>query len=334
MGIKELGSFLQQHCSEAIYDLKLKDKSGCRCAIDVSLFMYRFKYSCGENFLSKFIEQINRLKLNNITPIYVFDGTPPKEKIDTINERKDKKNDYKEQIKQLKEQKENNDISEEEKNVINTKIDKINKKLIYVTKENINQLKYLLEMLNIKYIHKETEADLINSKLCEEGYVDMVISEDMDHLTSGTKLLLRDFNINNNVVKCYDLKKILECLELTHEKWIDLCILFGCDYLKRIRGMGTNTSYKFIKNNIDKPIEELLCIIQETKKCTIPDNYIDEFKKARNIFLNKDTLLTSDDIDFNNLPFENQISNAENYLKTYTNLSEKKIKNRLQNIFK
>ena len=62
----------------------------------------------------------------------------------------------------------------------------------------------------------------------------------------------------------------------------------------------------------------------ETKKCTIPNNYIDEFKKARNIFLNKDTLLTSDDIDFNNLPFENQISNAENYLKTYTNLSEKK----------
>ena len=33
------------------------------------------------------------------------------------------------------------------------------------------------------------------------------------------------------------LKKFLECLELTHEKWIDLCILFGCDYLKRIRGM-------------------------------------------------------------------------------------------------
>ena len=334
MGIKELGSFLQQHCSEAIYDLKLKDKSGCKCAIDVSLFMYRFKYSCGENFLSKFIEQINRLKLNNITPIYVFDGTPPKEKIDTINERKDKKNDYKEQIKQLKETQENNDISEEQKNIIKTKIDKINKKLIYEKKENINQLKYLLDILNIKYIHKETEADLINSKLCEEGYVDMVISEDMDHLTSGTKLLLRDFNVNNNIVKCYDLKKILECLELTHEKWIDLCILFGCDYLKRIRGMGTNTSYKFIKNNIDKPIEELLSIIQQTKKCTIPENYIHEFNNAKKIFINKDTVLTSEDTNFNHLQFENQISNAENYLKTYTNLSEKKIKNRLQNIFK
>ena len=193
MGIKELGSFLQQNCPDAIYNVKLSDKKGCVCAIDVSLFMYKFKYSKGEDFLEKFIEQINRLKVNNITPIYVFDGLPPKEKTDTITERKDKKNEYKEQIKILKEQQTNVD-NETSSKTIEQEIEKINKKLIYVTKDNINQLKYMLDLLNIKYIHKDCEADLINSKLSSEGYVDMVISEDMDHLTNGTKYLIRDFN--------------------------------------------------------------------------------------------------------------------------------------------
>ena len=225
MGIKELGSFLQQHCSEAIYNVKLSDKKGSKCAIDVSLFMYKFKYSNGEMFLEKFIDQINRLKLNKITPIYVFDGLPPKEKINTINERKDKKNEYKEQIKCLKEQQVNM-IGDDNKKNIDDEIDKITKKLIYVTKENINQLKYMLDLLNIKYIHKDCEADLINSKLSSEGYVDMVISEVMDHLTSGTKLLMRDFNVNNNNVKCYDLEKIINILGLSNDKWIEMCILF------------------------------------------------------------------------------------------------------------
>ena len=61
----------------------------------------------------------------------------------------------------------------------------------------------------------------------------MVISEDMDHLTSGTKYLIRDFNIKNNIAKCYDLEKIKELLKINHDEFINLCILFGCDYLKK-----------------------------------------------------------------------------------------------------
>ena len=64
MGIKELGSFLQRECPEAIYNVKLSDRKGTKCAVDVSLFLYKFKYSNGENFLEKFIELINRFKIN------------------------------------------------------------------------------------------------------------------------------------------------------------------------------------------------------------------------------------------------------------------------------
>ena len=111
------------------------------------------------------------------------------------------------------------------------------------------------------------EADIVCSKLSSLGLVDFVISEDMDHLTSGTHILLRDFNNRNNYVTIYNLDKALNSLSLTHEKWIDLCILFGCDYVSRIRGLGYKTSYKFLSNNKDKTFEVLLSVIQESKKC-------------------------------------------------------------------
>ena len=70
MGIKELGSFLQKNCPDAIYDIKLSDKPNTYLTIDTSLFMYKFKYSNGENFLVKFVEMINRFKINKITPLF------------------------------------------------------------------------------------------------------------------------------------------------------------------------------------------------------------------------------------------------------------------------
>jgi flap endonuclease-1 len=334
MGIKELGSFLQRECPEAIYNLKLNERKGKKCAVDVSLFLYKFKYSLGENFLEKFIELINRFKINDITPIFVFDGCPPKEKIETINERKDKKNEYKELVKTLKEKQEHlgEDSTYEEKENINKEIDKLNRKIIYVTKENISQLKYMLDLLNIKYIHKQCEADLINSKLCSEGLVDMVISEDMDHLTSGTKYLMRDFNVNNNNVKCYDLEKIKEKLGLSKEKWIELCILFGCDYIKRIKGLGTVSSYKYIKQNQDKDIQEILNIIKKSKNLDIPENYLEDFNKAKSIFLNESINVDENDVK-TDCVFDNQKNNVIVYLKKYTKLSDRKIKNRVNNIF-
>ena len=65
---------------------------------------------------------------------------------------------------------------------------KYNKKLIYVRQEYIVNLKYFFDLCNIKYIQAEGEADNICSKLNEKGIVDMVLSDDMDLLVSGTKI--------------------------------------------------------------------------------------------------------------------------------------------------
>ena len=115
------------------------------------------------------------------------------------------------------------------------KLAKAKKKLIYITPENINELKYMLDLMNIKYIQADGEADNVCSKLNNNGVVDMVMSDDMDLLVSGTKILLRDYCLGHNKILVYDTAKIMETLELTYDQWVDFCILCGCDYSKRIR---------------------------------------------------------------------------------------------------
>lgn len=350
MGIKDLTSFINQKAPNAIQKRHLSDiKSNekMKIAIDTSLFMYKFKYSSGEKFLVKFLEQINRLAINNITPIYVFDGVPPSQKMKTIQQRKEKRDSYNQKINILNQKLDENSEHINDPNCINIdslkeanknlkdEINKLNKKTICITKENINQLKYFLDLLNIKYIHGNCEADLICSKLNQLNIVDMVLSDDMDHLTSGTKILIRDFHINNNQVTTYCLDTILSTLDITYDKWIEFCILCGCDYLKRIPKMGPNTSFKYIKDNQNIPFDEILEKIKQKKE--VPEKYLHKFNDAKKIFLNESQEVSNAINEFNTSKlglFDNQLSNIRTYLQKYTNLSNTKIENRLKNIYK
>ena len=159
LGIKDLTAFITQKAPNAIQKRSLgsicqNNSEKKKAAIDTSLYLYKFKYSSGENFLVRFLEQINRLAINNITPIYVFDGKPPTQKLNTIQNRKEKR-DYNQKITELTEQliliseninqnknlEEIQKLKETNKNLKN-EIYKLNRKSICITDENISQLKY------------------------------------------------------------------------------------------------------------------------------------------------------------------------------------------------
>jgi flap endonuclease-1 len=80
MGVKELNPYLRENVSAAIEEVSLEQFSGKRAAIDASIYLYKFLYK-NPRFLEGFFQQIFRLKTNGITPIYIFDGAPPPEKL-------------------------------------------------------------------------------------------------------------------------------------------------------------------------------------------------------------------------------------------------------------
>ena len=296
-------------------------------------YMYKYKYKAGDNFINEFLEQINRLKINNINPIYVFDGAPPVEKKPIIENRKERKNMYKERIKTISNELDKNKYTDLEGMALKQELHKIKKKLISITADDISRLQYFLNIMNIPYIKENTEADLVCSQLSNLNIVDFVISEDMDHLTSGTRFLLRDFNNKNNYVTLYSITDALNSLEISKDKWIEMCIFLGCDYLPRIRGFGYKSVFKMIKNNINISYKDIIILLNTTKKFNLPEKYLEKFEKAKTIFENTQPITFKEETLITPELFDNEIYVIRNYLSKYTQLSDKKINYRIKNIF-
>ena len=111
-----------------------------------------------------------------ITPIYIFDGKPPIEKKECIQERNKKANESKEKLSSATNQQERNQLE---------------KSSIRIKKEHIDDLKLLFNFMGVSYFHPEGEAEAFASELCRIGYVDAVVSEDMDTLAYGCPVLIR-----------------------------------------------------------------------------------------------------------------------------------------------
>ena len=242
MGIKDLNTFIKVNACDSIQEYHFFELKGKRVAIDVSIYFYKFLYR-NPNYLESFFIQAAKLMQYGITPIYVFDGAPPKEKAKEIEHRVEKKREMKKLVETLEQEVQNvvhnTETTEEEKTQkkveLEQKIKSTNKKIIQVKDEFIRNLKFMFDLMNIKYIQAQGEADIICSFLNKRGVVDMVMSDDMDLIVSGTQFLLREFNLNSNKIQYYNLAKILETLDITLVQWIDFCILCGCDYSKRVR---------------------------------------------------------------------------------------------------
>ena len=127
---------------------------------------------------------------------------------------------------------------------------------MYVNKTVIDKTKVLFDLMGITYVNADCEAEHYCSKLCRLDLVDGVVSEDMDTIACGSKLVIRNFTNKDDYVDCYNLDNILYDLELNYKSFVDLCILLGNDYNHRPRNLTPDDIYELVKDN--KSIENLL----------------------------------------------------------------------------
>lgn len=306
MGIKSLSTILNQYCKCGIKNVTLETFRGKVIAIDTSIFLYKFTYNTSD-YLEGFTRQILRLLKNGIIPLYVFDGKPPKEKKEILNDRKDKRNllvKKKKLIESILENKEFDEtgmekyleeLKDKSLETLKDEIAKIKRKIIYITGDDINKTKKLFELFGVPYLEADGEAETFCSVLSKKGYISGCITEDTDYLASGGDNFIRNFNSNNNNIVLCKLNEILSELEVTYEQFLDICILCGCDYTTKITGIGAIKAYKFIKkyNNIETVIEKLST--KTTYK--VQDNF--DFCNARKLLKCEDTFDLSN-IDKNN----------------------------------
>lgn len=117
----------------------------------------------------------------------------------------------------------------------------------------------------IPVITPKGEAERFCAALNREGLCDAVYSTDYDTLTHGGKILIYDDEIGydkktgkrERFFKVINLEEVLSCLEYTHEKFVELCIMAGCDYNNNVRGYGIMKAKRLLDETDDGKIESV-----------------------------------------------------------------------------
>ena len=230
MGIRHLNAFLKNSCTKGITDIHLEDLSGNTIAIDASIYMYQ--YEMDNKLIESMTTLIDTLNNYNVDPIFVFDGKPPMEKIDIINERKEKRKqasiDCKELVVRLKDE----NLDSDTKTLLENEYERLKRTSVFINKDKIAKVKSLFDSRNVKYYNAPSEADEMCAQLVLSGYCWGCMSDDMDMFVYGCKNVIRNVNIYDQVATLYNLPEILDCLGITYENFKRICIISGTDYNK------------------------------------------------------------------------------------------------------
>ena len=278
MGIKCLLKFINEfpELIQQVDNSKYKFK---RIAIDISILIYKIIISVrnsgadytnqqGEvtsHILGLFNKTIELLKLN-IIPVYVFDGKPPNIKSKILENRK--------QIRKKALEKLEYATTEEDKI-------KYLKRSSSISKEQWDQCKELLELMGIPYINAPEEADSQCAYLAKNGFVEGVLTEDMDILTFGSTKIIRNLTSHKVPTTEIVLDNLLNHLDLNQEEFIDFCILLGCDYCNGISEYKPNIIYEYFSKN--KSIEKT---IKAMKNHNMNISNEIQYKDTKKYFLN------------------------------------------------
>ena len=252
-------------------DIDFADLNDKEIAIDAMNTLYQFlsiirqrdgtplKDSSGNitsHLSGLFYRNINLLE-NNIRPVYVFDGDAPDLKEKETTKRRKKREEAKKEWKKLKDE---GKISEAYSKA--TQSSKL-------TSDMIKESKELLDAMGIPYVQASSEGEAQAAFMATNGDVYAVGSQDWDCLLFGADKMVKNLTTRKKrktsgggrkevSTELIELDKVLEDLEISHEKLVWMGILMGTDFNpKGVHGIGPKTALKLVREyeSFDKLME-------------------------------------------------------------------------------
>jgi flap endonuclease-1 len=278
MGIRGLNTFIKKVCPECITTNLITKYEGKIFGIDASILLYKYRHisnidnSCINSHIIGFINRILYYKRFNIIPVFIFDGIPPEQKKITLKKRQTIKRKIYEKIELLQQLTPKTEI---EKFEIENEIAKLSMQIINVTKSHIDDVKRVLDLIGVNYYDAPDEAEKYCVFLQKSGIIDYIVSDDTDVFTFGGNNVLKS-SIKNNIVEI-NIEQFLLKVNYDMKKFIDFCILSGCDYLPYVPSLAINTV-----NTLFKKYDTIEDII-ELKKYTFTEEY-NNLNEVREIF--------------------------------------------------
>lgn len=255
MGIKNLMKIIQKYAPAALTYTKIDKYKNKTIAIDSSLMIYKMIFAIRMNGYDIknddiIVTHLHALLLKfqgfikyNITPVFVFDGMPPKIKETTLKQRSEFQNFMKMKYYKAVTQ-------DEKKKYYFMKSD--------ISYQEIKDCMELIKLFNYTIIESPEEADSQLANLMQNNKVDYIVTDDMDILVFGGNKILKNFTVSDKKkIQEINLDTLKKETKLNQNQLIDLAILLGCDYCPSVSGVGTIGAYKLIQQygNLDKIIK-------------------------------------------------------------------------------
>ena len=282
--------------------LKLQELASKVVAVDAYNTIYQFlsiiRGPTGEplanekgeitSHLSGLFYRNTNLLMENIKPIYVFDGKANELKMAEIQRRS--------QLK--KEATEKYQLAIEEGRMEDAR--KYSTRTAVLTDKMVEESKKLISYLGIPYIQAPSDGEAAAAYLTKREVAFAAASQDYDSILFGAKRLVRNLAIsgkrkvpNRNVYvevepEIFEHDRVLREIGLTPEQLVDVGILIGTDFNPGgFAGIGPKTALKLIKENGKlENIQKIKHLLPE-----VP------YQEIRNIFL-KPEVPKVDKIDF------------------------------------
>ena len=274
MGIKGLFPFLAESAPLAIKETKVEAMTGRTIAIDASMCLYQFlvavrageaqanlSNASGEvtSHIQGFLARTVRLLELGIKPAYVFDGKPPELKQQTLAGRAERKKEADQELATALESGDAEDIR------------KAAHRTARATPQMNADVQELLRLLGCPVLLAPSEAEASCAALVRAGKAYATATEDMDVLTFGSSVMLKNFfdtessrTATKKPVYEVTLATLLEQLDIDMGTFIEFCILCGCDYCATIKGVGPSTAFKLLKTH--GSIEAALASLDEARR--------------------------------------------------------------------
>lgn len=275
-----------------IRDIDPKDLKGKRLGIDAFNVIYQFlarirdvdtggmqfidSHGNVTSHLMGLFTRTSFMLLNDIKPLYVFDGEPPEFKKKEIARRRAVKlmagEKHAEALRK-------GDMIEAAKHAQATS---------KITPQILNDAKKLLGLMGVPSITAKSEAEAEIAVLVTDNTLYAACSQDYDALLFGSPRIIRNLsvsqrrkipNVNRYIPQppvMVETSKVLSGLNITREQLVLMALMVGTDFGPGVRGVGPKTALKIVKKN-----PTLDSVIDHLRK-----NYLDTEEKFNEAFPN------------------------------------------------
>lgn len=235
MGIRGLTGWIRWAAPKTVSAPNWPEYQNTIIGIDILGFLYKAKArkECPYEYLALFIVACKQLQF---TPVIIFDGKPPDAKRPALIQRA-----------------ETRDL----------------KRTDYFTSEERDVCKQICYAAGILCLNASGEADDVLAYFSRKGYFKAVISSDLDLLPRGVETLIvpEGADLPGALAgwRTYTLSAILATVDMTYNKFVEMCVLMGCDYTTGQKSLPYKSACWAIKNRRDMlKILETMGVLDET----------------------------------------------------------------------